>query len=146
MHCNLEGKQRSFFFRGAVILVWISFFFFSSHFSKCVCVTLEAHQCLRSWVCNELMEKRPAVCWETESFLPGTSFILCLCGNITDFALFPAFVPYWQQIDIMHMESSRTQSLFRGCRVWDKPPNHNMFNLVSMLYFVVLVGLCTMVQ
>ena len=32
--------------------------------------------------------KRPTVCWEKEPFLPGTLFILCLCGNITDFALF----------------------------------------------------------
>lgn len=82
MHCNLH--ENSLYF--SVILVSI-FLLFLSHFSKCVCVTLEAHQCLRSWVCNELMEKRPTVCWEKEAFLPGTLFILCLCGNITDFVL-----------------------------------------------------------
>lgn len=83
-----KKKKKTVYIFLSCAVIWILIFLLSSHFSKCVCVTLEAHQCLRLWVCNELMEKRPTVCWEKEAFLPETLFILCLCGNITDFALF----------------------------------------------------------
>lgn len=85
--CIVTCKKTAYIFLScAVILVWI--FLLSSHFSKCVCVSLEAHQCLHSWVYNELMEKDPQCAGKRKLFLPGTLFILCLCGNITDFALF----------------------------------------------------------
>lgn len=99
----------------AVILVWI--FLLSSHFSKYVCVTLEAHQCLHSWVCHELMEKDPHCAGKRKLFCQEHC-LFCVCVVISQTLHYSfAFVPFWQQI-FLDIKSSLTQihPLIRMCR------------------------------
>lgn len=73
MHCNLREVTKetpsSVLHCDFVLLI----FLLSSHFFKRVCVTLEAHQRLRLWVCNELMEKEPQCAGKRKPFF----FFVC---------------------------------------------------------------------
>lgn len=93
--CIVTCKKTAYIFLScAVIFLFIFLFYSFPHTSsKCVCVTLEAHQSSAFVGLQWAHGKRPTVCWEKESFLPGTLFILCLCGNITDFALLFCICP-----------------------------------------------------
>lgn len=76
---------------------------------------------LCSWVCNELMEKDPQ-CAGKKNLFCQEHCLFCVCVEISQTLHYSsAFVPYWQQIGILHIESSQTHPLLRVCRVWDKP-------------------------
>lgn len=89
--CIVTWKEATYIF----LWFWFLFFFFLflSHFSSVsVSHWRPTNVCVRGFAMSS-WKKRPTVCWEKEAFLPGTLFILCLCGNITDFALFHCICP-----------------------------------------------------
>lgn len=115
--CIVTCKKTAYIFLScAGILVWI--FLLSSHFSKYVCVTLEAHQCLRSWVCNELMEKDPQCAGKRKLFCQEHC-LFCVCVVISQTLHYSfAFVPFWQRI-YLHIKSNThpPAHTIRLCRV-----------------------------
>ena len=111
-----KKRQRVFLFL-ALWFFLVSIFLLSSHFSKCVCVTLEAHQRLRSWVYNELMEKDPQ-CAGKKNLFCQEHCLFCVCVVISQTLLYSsACVPLWQQTDILHM---KIHPLVRVCGVLEQ--------------------------
>lgn len=75
MHCDMQLKKKK-----------IVIFPFSVCLGGGLPVRARVCVCVSLWLCNELMEKRPSVCWERDAPLPGTMLILHLCGSIIDLA------------------------------------------------------------
>lgn len=120
--CIVTCKKTTFFFLALLFFILFYFFLlfltlppnvFASHWRPT--------SRLRSWVCNELMEKDPQ-CAGKKNLFCQEHCLFCVCVVISQILHYSsAFVPYWQQVDILRIESTQIHPLLRVCRVWDKP-------------------------
>lgn len=118
-----------------------TFLIFPPHFSK-VCLCHTGDPPMSAFVGLQWAHGKtdPQCAGKEKLFVPGTLFILRLCGNIADFARLSCVFPIFAT-SATFCTSSPLNSDHRSCCAESgiNPLNHNMFNFVSVSYFVALV-------
>lgn len=95
---------------------WFRFFFFSSHTSPNVFVShwRPTNVCVRGFAMSSW--KKDPQCAGKRKLFCQEHCLFCVCVAISQTLCYPsAFVPYWQQIDILHIKFTQIHPLVRVC-------------------------------